>query len=701
MNLYTALLILFSSIATNALKSIAFQGTCADEAVLCEQLCIALSTETYECGCWDGHILLPDGVSCITNGSEIEVEYSKKKRLSAQKSSSQSEVLCFEGDSFAKFPAPDNAYLETNITLEFRTNGSQKGIMLYAGEFDGNDFISLAIDDNSIVLRFDCGEGTVEDLYGGPFEKDVWVWHTLVVKRKYCSRSEIKVDDESLMADDIKELRNFKGITIDDGIFLGGAPANVSRLAERTGASTGFRGCIRRLIVNDVTLFDSKNNVNKIISRQEQSSIHNDSLQEGARILTANDNTKEKLNANSTWPPQSVRNVEFDGDSYVKHHAPQDIDVYLELSFHLKPKEPSGLIYLHHSKTHYFAVFLEDAYLNAQFSMGADHVILRSERPLAMNVWQRAEIWRSGRAALIKVGNQPWIENRVTNSIPDFDKTEFSYFGGAPEDAIPSEIGDLEGFVGCLKKVHQNTRAVHLLENVVDAHDTHICGWDPCSEVRCQGDARCVDERSSAICLCRFPLFGETCQNSHNTAPASMKFSRFSYLRFTDHRIMKHVTGELLDISMLVKLNEKTRASNTHNLNKILAYTGESENVGDFLRLFVTTRNEVQLVINLGSGSAALSHPTLLDTGVWYNVTASRNKQQVSLAINGSSVTTATPGSSIEMNVYDSLFIGGAQNMEKTFEGFDGCIRDVRIGFEYIDSPANASEAVNIVECSA
>lgn len=69
--------------------------------------------------------------------------------------------------------------------------------------------------------------------------------------------------------------------------------------------------------------------------------------------------------------------AEFDADAYVKLNAPRDVDEYLELSFHLKPIEPNGLVYLHRSKSRYFAVYLEDAFLSAQYSLGADCVILR------------------------------------------------------------------------------------------------------------------------------------------------------------------------------------------------------------------------------------------------------------------------------------------------------------------------------------
>lgn len=39
-------------------------GSCEDATVLCAQLCLKLNEDTYECSCWNDHILQPDGVGC-------------------------------------------------------------------------------------------------------------------------------------------------------------------------------------------------------------------------------------------------------------------------------------------------------------------------------------------------------------------------------------------------------------------------------------------------------------------------------------------------------------------------------------------------------------------------------------------------------------------------------------------------------------
>ncbi|KHN78951.1 Agrin, partial [Toxocara canis] len=433
-------------------------GSCADRTVLCEQLCIAISEEVYECGCWDGHVLLNDGLGCVANESKLVFEFSKE---SARETPSEIAAIGFNGRTYVQFHAPESAYLETNVTIEFSFAEEHDGIIFYAGEFEGNDFISISMDGKDIILRFDCGEGTVEDLYSGPFEKNIW--HTLNVRRKFCSRSEIKVDTENMMYDDIKELTNYKGITIEQGLYIGGAPSNVSRLHERTAVVNGFRGCIRKLIVNGVKLFDATTATNLAVGRSEpcrrSSFIDTASVRKFDAVDPPARSENDSATLDDTFifnrsshidgfvlplddPDEAIEAVasrkrlfapkvaEFDGDAYVKLDAPPDVDVYLELSFHLKPIEPDGLVYLHCSKSRCLAIYLENGYLNTQYSLGADRVILRSAFPLTLNGWHKAEIWRSGRAGLMKATHKGMLlTKREQTASAELFEREFLLMG--------------------------------------------------------------------------------------------------------------------------------------------------------------------------------------------------------------------------------------------------------------------------------
>ncbi|MFH4982562.1 hypothetical protein AB6A40_009271 [Gnathostoma spinigerum] len=116
----------------------------------------------------------------------------------------------------------------------------------------------------TILFRFDCGEGTVENLYTGPLKAGVW--HKLSVRRKYCSESEVQVDEQRALHDEIPELNNYKGIVIEEGLFIGGVPSNITNLDARTGSDRTFRGQIKRVIINGLTVFDSAFNINLAVN---------------------------------------------------------------------------------------------------------------------------------------------------------------------------------------------------------------------------------------------------------------------------------------------------------------------------------------------------------------------------------------------------------------------------------------------------
>uniref|UniRef100_A0A1I7XC32 LAM_G_DOMAIN domain-containing protein n=1 Tax=Heterorhabditis bacteriophora TaxID=37862 RepID=A0A1I7XC32_HETBA len=244
-------------------------GSCADKDVLCEQLCVTLSPETYECGCWNDHILLSDGIGCKVNSTQIEISYTTtapfvptprlKRDRTIWPREKDTAPLSFSGRNFAEFPVANSAYLETNITIEFK----------YAYVmFDAFTIVIIvAIIGPNIILRHDCGEGAIEDMYRGPFALDTW--HTVTVWRKYCDRTEMRVDKKPLMVDLTEQFKFYKGITMDEGVFVGGAPSKVEFLDSKAGTYTGFQGCIRKVIVNDEVLLDTENEINWAVNIED------------------------------------------------------------------------------------------------------------------------------------------------------------------------------------------------------------------------------------------------------------------------------------------------------------------------------------------------------------------------------------------------------------------------------------------------
>ncbi|WKX93481.1 hypothetical protein Q1695_011060 [Nippostrongylus brasiliensis] len=251
-------------------------GSCSDNALLCEQLCITLSPETYECGCWNDHVLLSNGISCkviadqpqTVTTTEASAGTTRLKRdRTIWPREKDTAPLSFTGNNFAEFPVSDNTYLETNITIEFRASEKRDAILFFAGQFNAEDYISIALIGPNIILRHDCGEGAIEDMYRGPFALNEW--HSITVYRKFCDRTEMKVDTRPLMVDLTEQFRFYKGISMDEGVFLGGAPSRIDAIESKVGTGSGFHGCVRKLIINNDVLLDTENEVNTAVNLQE------------------------------------------------------------------------------------------------------------------------------------------------------------------------------------------------------------------------------------------------------------------------------------------------------------------------------------------------------------------------------------------------------------------------------------------------
>ncbi|PIO72161.1 laminin G domain protein [Teladorsagia circumcincta] len=134
--------------------------------------------------------------------------------------------------------------------------------------------------------------------------------------------------------------------------------------------------------------------------------------------------------------------------------------------------------------------------------------------------------------------------------------------------------------------------------------------------------------------------------------------------------------------------------------SQLLVFAGENGISADFFRVLVTPDRNVQVMMNLGSGLVALTHPTPLIPERWSRVEIARHKRQLTLSINDATpITTMAPGDSEELNVYKGLFIGGMPPDTQHLDGFRGCIEFIEIGSTVVDHPEEATTAVNIENC--
>ena len=82
----------------------------------------------------------------------------------------------FNGDSYISYPSFNDSFGTTRLYLELRPNSSD-GLVLYNGQMNGTDYISLSLSLSFVQFRYDLGSGpaVIESRYA----LDLNEWHTI------------------------------------------------------------------------------------------------------------------------------------------------------------------------------------------------------------------------------------------------------------------------------------------------------------------------------------------------------------------------------------------------------------------------------------------------------------------------------------------------------------------------------------------
>uniref|UniRef100_A0A1I7TUY6 LAM_G_DOMAIN domain-containing protein n=1 Tax=Caenorhabditis tropicalis TaxID=1561998 RepID=A0A1I7TUY6_9PELO len=681
-----------------------------------------------------------------------------KNIIRKQKRVSNGRPLSFRGSNYAEFPIRDNAYLETNITIQFKLDEHKDGIIFFGGELMGDDFLSITLDGPNIIMRHDCGEGTIEDMYHGKF--GIGEWHEINVWRKNCDLTEMTIDGGHKLVDRADEFKNYKGITMDEGVFLGAAPHNIEFLQQKTGAFEGFRGCVRLLVVNGEVLLNTNETINKAYdssanyycgeeeSKPERKQKKIVIIKDGKEIedsddviqiemfdltqrgipkimetpglhpsvykLTTTTNpplghpilkelivTQEPTKTTQTTPTPlktSWKVAHFNGSSKIVVTAPDSILSYLELSIQFKAEKQNGVLFFWKEDSKFLIVTIENSFVKVYASLGVDATILRSENAVSLYHWHKLEVWRSGKGVLLKVNKQGWVESELHAARTEvLEGTGRIFIGSLDEQDIPTVMKDMEGFSGCVKRIRLNGRSI----SMQSIHATHVteCFTDPCTTYGCP--KKCLAHNSMPICQCDWPMSGRKCTIATDPEISAMKFSGFSYMEVDNESVMSHITGDSLDMAVNFKIKNTTQ-----NVRQIVVSAGDVTHEDDFFELCIDTNRFVRFALNLGSGTIVLTHPKRIEEERWVTVEVIRKKNLVKLSVNGEDpITGFAPEGAEQLNVYRNVFIGSNHIPEGTLDGRDytgleGCIISLRFDQTTISHPKQSRTAINIQDCS-
>ncbi|XP_039313953.1 basement membrane-specific heparan sulfate proteoglycan core protein isoform X28 [Solenopsis invicta] len=149
-------------------------------------------------------------------------------------------------ESYIAFPPLPDSYLKFNIEISFKPE-SYDGILLYNDEsgHDNGDFIVLSLNNGYPQFKFNLGSGPAVIRADKPVTLSEW--HTIKVQRNR-REGTMLVDGEGPYK--MVALGRRQGLDLKEPLYIGGVPS-YSRINKQAEASTGFVGCISRLVLGE------------------------------------------------------------------------------------------------------------------------------------------------------------------------------------------------------------------------------------------------------------------------------------------------------------------------------------------------------------------------------------------------------------------------------------------------------------------
>ncbi|XP_074537271.1 agrin isoform X9 [Halichoeres trimaculatus] len=518
-------------------------------------------------------------------------------------------IPSFGGQSYLAFQTM-SAYHTVRIAMEFRAS-EMTGILLYNGQEGKKDFISLALVNGKVELKFNTGSGT------GTVVSKVEItqgrWHQLVVTRNR-RNAMLSVDNEPHIEGESP--RGTDGLNLDTNLFIGGVLEDMrTDVRERTGVSTGLVGCIRMLDVN-----------NRMLNLQESGgdSLYGSGVGEcgnnpcqpnpckngaacqvkeaemfhckcskgfwGPTCADVHDPCEpNRCHPSSECQPQPEGGYKcecpmgregkhcekvaerrgaymplFDGDSYLElkglHLYGHDLRQKLSMTVILMANDSNGLVFYNGQKSDgkgdFISLSLNERILEFRYDLGKGPATIRSKEPIQLNVWNTINLERSNRKGEIMVNKKDPVRGEAPKSRKnlhvDLNLKESLFVGGAPDFSRLARSAALtEGFRGTIQKIILMGTPILREENAQRSNNIAMFQGHPCALEPCHNGGRCNPQLDTYECVCLSGFSGVNCQNTIYEKSAgdteAIAFDGRTFIEYHNAVTKSQLTNEIPD----------------------------------------------------------------------------------------------------------------------------------------------------------
>ncbi|TGZ46957.1 Basement membrane-specific heparan sulfate proteoglycan core protein [Temnothorax longispinosus] len=422
-------------------------------------------------------------------------------------------------ESYIAFPPLPDSYLKFNIEISFKPE-SYDGILLYNDESgQGNgDFIILSLNNGYPQFKFNLGSGPAIIRADKPVTLSEW--HTIKIQRNR-KEGTMLVDGEGPYK--VLALGRRQGLDLKEPLYIGGVPS-YSRINKQAEASTGFVGCISRLVLGEkqVDLIGDQTDSVGITTCEtcaENPCNNGGVCQEAATkngytcLCRAGfsgkhcDNVGQSCYSGACGEGKCVdKEVGFDcycpigktgsrcehsvniydpafhdDRAFIAHETPKALRrLKIAISFNPADTGDGILMYSSHSDEglgDFAALVIKDRHVEFRFDIGSGMTKIRSPYAVQPGVWTYVMVNRDFKDAKLSVNGEPFVEGKSLGAARTMNLNTPLYIGGVDHRKITvnRDVGVDRSFRGCISELEVSSVSVDIVKSSIDAANIEDC----------------------------------------------------------------------------------------------------------------------------------------------------------------------------------------------------------------------------------
>lgn len=466
----------------------------------------------------------------------------------------------FEEKSYLSLATLPRAYLIFDIEISFKPE-SLNGLLLYNSQrasSESGDYVALGLKGGYAEFRFDVGSGPAVIRSRSPLALDQW--HTIKISRNRKEGTMVVDGGEAVMGSSVGK---FAGLDLVEPLYLGGAP-DFSQLPTQARFTSGFRGCISRLVIGNNRNHDFVREARAKVGVTACDTCGTSPCQNNGVCQEAYTEVGHKCfcpagfsgslcenSGESCYPgvcgtgrcvnkpggfecycpfgklgqrcEQDITIYEpaFADESYIAYPTPRARRWFsVDINFKPESLEDGVLMYCAQKESgpgDFASLAIRNKRLEFRYNTGSGTAKIQSD-PIQDGQWIEVRANRTDRLGSMKVNDGPMLSGESPGSTRGLNLLTPLFVGGVDTSRIQisPEVEVVQGFRGCVSQIKLMGQEVPLSEALVDSANVDQCGGSVCSRSPCRNHGQCRDDPATPagyVCSCPEGYSGHDCEN--------------------------------------------------------------------------------------------------------------------------------------------------------------------------------------------